>query len=368
MKRYTILNYTVNRIACLIFFLSPFLFLTQNASAQSDSNGFALYEGGLNGAPYKVAVPEGWTGGKVFFHVHGWRPADAPHQADLNLEDPFYKELLEMGWVIARTAFYENGVNNEAHIRALRILSNWINANIGSVRQVVMEGESTAGSLLLRIAELEPHLADGVIAKGAFVDLEDESADSFLRGTPKIPAILMSNLTELDGPVSYAAVSEKADVPPVLRPLRRPGHVNVNWVERVDAFKSLIEWLETGEVTSITDGTRTVPERETGTSFENDTLVNFVTETDPFFGNAKLGFHPNELNQFGIVQGEKFIIEIDGQQRNVYYGDSYGDVEEGEWVAFPTADDHILLVRNHENAVKTAGLQVDDQIKIAPLP
>ncbi|MEX0661406.1 MAG: SAM hydroxide adenosyltransferase [Balneolaceae bacterium] len=360
------LTLSIKQIVCSLFVLILFLYFSGTSSAQSAS--YALHEGGLNGAPYKVAVPEGWSGGKVFFHVHGWRPADAPHQADLDLEDPFYKELLDMDWVIARTAFYENGVNNEAHIRALRILSSWIDTNIGTVRQVVMEGESTAGSLLLRIAELEPNLADGVIAKGAFIDLDDESSDSFLRGTPQIPAILMSNFTELDGPIAYAAISEDAEVPPALRPLRRPGHVNVNWLERLDAFNSLIEWIETGEMAPITDGTRTVPERETGTSYENEMLVNKVSGIDPYFGNAKLGFHPDELEQFGIIQGETFIIEIDGQQRNVFYGETYGDVTEGEWVAFPTADDHIMLVRNHESAVKTAGLHLDDQIKIAPLP
>ncbi len=352
----------------LCIFSIFFLFLPEESTAQSENNGYALYEGGLNGAPYKVAVPDGWSGGKVFFHVHGWRPADAPHTANLNLEDPFYRELLDMGWVIARTAFYENGVNNEAHIRALRILSDWINNNIGPIRRVVMEGESTAGSLLLRIAELEPNLADGVIAKGAFIDLEDESADSFLRGTPKIPVLLMSNLTELDGPIAYTAISVNADVIPALRPLRRPGHVNVNWLERLDAFKAINNWIKTGEIIPITDGTRTVPERETGTSFGSNMLTNTVTDIDPFFGNAKLGFHPNELTQFGILQGETFLIEFDGQQRNVFYGTSYGDVEQGEWVAFPTADDHILLVRNHESAVKTTGLKMDDQIKIAPLP
>lgn len=366
--RDSILRLSVKLTVCSLILLLPFLYVSENASAQSESSSYALYEGGLNGAPYKVVVPDGWSNGKVFFHVHGWRPPGAPHEADLNLNNPFYKELLEMGWVIARTAFYENGVNNEAHTRALRILSVWIDNNIGTVQQVVMEGESTAGSLLLRIAELDPNLADGVIAKGAFVDLDDESADSYLRGTPKIPAILMSNLTELDGPVAYAAVSEHADVPPALRPLRRPGHVNVNWVERLDAFKSLIEWIETGEMTPVTDGTRVVPERETGTTYENDKIVNRVTGIDPYFGNAKLGFHPNELREFGIVQGEIFIIEMDGQQRNVFYGNSYGDVEVGEWVAFPTADDHVLLVRNHESAVNTAGLSLDDQIKIAPLP
>jgi len=332
--------------------------------AQPSNAAFTMHEGELDGAPYKVAVPDEWEEGSVFFHVHGWRPANAPHEADFDPTNPFYKELLDSGWAIARTAFYENGVDNEAHIRALRDLKIWIDENVGITGRVIMEGESTAGSLVLRIAEIEPGLADGVIAKGAFIDLADEHADSYLEGTPQIPAILMSNLTELDGPVAYAAVSEGAAVPPALRPLLRPGHVNVNWAERLDAFKALANWLDSGEISPISDGTRPVPERDTGTTVGQNMLVNAVTKTNPYFGNAILGFHPRELEEFGIIQGDYFVIEIDGQQRDVFYGDSYGDVPHGEWVAFPTADDQILLARNHESAIKTAGLQTGDEVKI----
>ena len=323
-----------------------------------------LHEGELNGAPFKVVVPESWNSGNVFFHVHGWRPADAPHEADLDLEDPFYQTILDSGWVIGRTAFRENGVDHDAHTEELYKLKSWIEENIGAVETLILEGESTAGTLVLRIAERDPDLADGVIAKGAFVDLEDESADSYLEGNPQIPAMLMSNLTELDGPVSYAAASEHAPVQPSLRPLLRPGHVNVNWVERRDALQDITEWVKTGNYHSITDGTRSVPERETGTVSENGKLVNTVTAIDRFFGNATLGFHPDGLKEAGIQQGEAFVIEIDGQQRNVFYGESYGDVPHGEWVAFPLADDQILVARNHESAVQTAGLEVGKEIKI----
>ena len=341
--------------------------LNNPALGQNGTLEYTLHEGELEGAPFKVAVPAGWESGNVFFHVHGWRPADAPHEADLDLEDPFYQELINNDWAIARTAFYENGVDNEAHIRALWDLREWIDTEVSGLNHVLMEGESTAGSLVLRIAELEPNLANGVIAKGAFVDLEDETADSFLRGAPQIPAILMSNLTELDGPISYAAVAEDAEAAPALRPLRRPGHVNVNWVEKLAAFEAMNNWIDSGEINQIADGTRTVPDRETGTTIDGEMLVNRVTDIDPYFGNATLGYHPQELEDFGIFRGDYFVIEIAGQQRDVFYGDSYGDVPEGERVAFPTADDQILIARNHQSAIQTARLDIGDEIKITPI-
>lgn len=340
------------------------LFLIISPQIQAQQADFKLHEGNLNGAPFKVAVPGDWDGGNVFFHVHGWRPADAPHEADLNTDDYFYISLLENGWAIGRTAFLENGVDHNAHTVALMDLKNWIESEVGTIETLILEGESTAATLVLRIAERNPDLADGVIAKSPFVELKDESADSYLQGTPAIPAILMSNLTELDGPIAYTAVAENAPVPPSLRPLLRPGHVNINWLERLDALNSIVSWLEHGTINRVVDGTRQVPKRETGTVFSHDSFTNTVTEVNPYFGNAILGFHPDELERAGIKQGSTFIIEVDQQQRNVYYGQSYGDVPRGEWVAFPTADDQILIARNHESAIATANLEVGDSIKI----
>jgi len=177
----------------------------------------------------------------------------------------------------------------------------------------------------------------------------------------------MSNLTELDGPVAYAASAEFAPLPPSLRPLLRPGHVNVNWVERKDAVVELVAWIQDGKYHPITDGTRAVPERNTGTETDGDFITNRVTSVDRFFGNATLGFHPDELSTAGIMQGSTFIFEVNGQQRNVFYGQSYGDVSHGEWIAFPRADDQILIARNHESAIATANLSEGTRVRIKPI-
>lgn len=65
---------------------------------------------------------------------------------------------------------------------------------------------------------------------------------------------------------------------------------------------------------------------------------------------------------WGLHQGDYFLIETHGELRKVFYGKSYGDVPLGEWVAFPTASDTILLARNHESASETAGLAVGDHV------
>ncbi|MEO0508604.1 MAG: SAM hydroxide adenosyltransferase [Verrucomicrobiota bacterium] len=328
--------------------------------------GVELHEGSLKGAPYRVAVPEKWETGKVFFHVHGWRPDDALHQADLDLKDPFYQSLLKQGWIIGRTAFLKNGVDHDAHTVALRDLKSWIEEKFGPIKMLILEGESTAGTLVLRIAEQDVDLADGVIAMGAYIDLNDPSVDSYLSATPMLPSILMSNMTEIADPLKYAVKAESAVIQPSLWPLLRPGHVNVNWVERKEALTMMVQAIETGvPLPLLTDGTRAVPTRDTGTSKEDGAIVNVVTAINPFYGNAFLGFHPDELLSAGLVKGKSFEIEIAGNSWPVLFGDSYGDVPLGEWVAFPTADEFILLVRNHKSAVETAGLEVGDQVRIS---
>jgi len=349
----------------LLFLLSLFL-LSALPNSSDAQTSFELLEGEINESPYKVAVPENRTGDKVFFHVHGWRPSEAPHEANLDPDDPFYQSLLADDWIIARTASTRNGADHETYTESIRELKNWIQANIGSIELTILEGESTAGTLVLQIAEESPEIADGVVAIGAFVELNDPASDSYLRAEPEIPAVLMSNLTELDGPMAYAAKAENAPIKPMLRPLLRPGHVNANHVERYDALKDLISWIESGNYSMVTDGTRSVPERDTGTVYESGSIINQITNIDRYFGNLELGFHPDEFAEIGIEQGQHFIMEIDGQQRDVFYGESYGDVEEGRWIAFPHANDHILVARNYGHAANTANVNIGDEVKVQP--
>ena len=344
---------------CLALFLLLFT-LTTGADIR-------LHEGELEGAPYKVVTPTEWTSGSVFFVVHGWRPPEAPHVADLDVEDPLVAKLLEAGWAVAKTAFKENGVDHDAHTEALRDLKTWIDTEVGSVGRVVMEGESTAGTLLLRIAERHPDLANGVIAMSAFVELEDQDSGDFLTAQPQVPAILMSNLTEIEGPVEYVTAALDAPVVPSLRPVRRPGHVNLNWVERWEALKAMEDWLEKRMYPVMQDGTREVPTRQTGTLEKEGTLLNKVTAVNPFYGNAILGFHPEELKAAGIEQGSPFELEAHGKMWTVFYGESYGDVELGEWIAFPNADDQVLVARNHQSAIETADLEVGDIVAVRRL-
>ncbi len=323
-----------------------------------------VHQGDLKGAPYTVATPVGWKGGPVFFHVNGWRSDDAPHLADLDTDDPFYQKLFASGWAVARTAFLKNGVDHDAHTLALRDLKTWIEAELGPATTVLLEGESTAGTLVLRIAERDPDLAHGVIAKGAFIRFDDATDDSFLTAAPRIPAFLMSNLSEIEGPVAYVARATSASARPSLRPLLRPGHVNVNWAERWAAVQDMQAWLRSGSYPNFSDGSRPVPPRETGTETREGALVNRVTATNVFFGNAFLGYHPDEFAAAGIQKNDTFTLETHGKTWPVLFGQSYGDVPLGEWVAFPTADDQILLVRNHKSAIATAGLNPGDTVVV----
>jgi S-adenosylmethionine hydrolase len=152
-----------------------------------------------------------------------------------------------------------------------------------------------------------------------------------------------------------------------MRPLLRVGHVNVNWAERRDAFYAMNNWLDGEEIGKLAEGTRHVPDRETYTEFTEQSIGNRVVNINPFYGNAFLGFHPDELNDFGIHTGDDFLVEINGKLWKVFYGQSYDDVPIGDWVAFPTASDTIMLVRNHRHAVNTAGIRLGDTIRIMRL-
>ncbi|MEM7673221.1 MAG: SAM hydroxide adenosyltransferase [Verrucomicrobiota bacterium] len=325
---------------------------------------YTIHEGDIDGAPFKFAIPENWAGNQAFFHVHGWRPSDAPHEADLNPEDPLYAALLSEGWAIGRTAFLENGVDHPAHTHALKNLKTWLIENHGPLKTLILEGESTAATLVLRIAEKNPELADGVIAIGPFIDMSNPEEDDYLTGQPMLPSILMSNTSEIIPALEYAAKAIDAEVPAALWPLLRPGHVNVNWVERLTAVRAMESALKNNTQLSFNDGTQPMPHRLTNTQQVDNTLISAVESINPYYGNAFLAFHPDEFSAFGIPQGSYFEFEAHGNTWKVLYGTSYGDVPDGEWVAFPHANERILIVRNHASAIKTAGLNPGDRVTI----
>ncbi|MBP19038.1 MAG: SAM-dependent chlorinase/fluorinase [Pseudomonadales bacterium] len=92
--------------------------------------------------------------------------------------------------------------------------------------------------------------------------------------------------------------------------------------------------------------------------------INSITED---YGNLNTSVTASQLDELGILQGANYTLKHKGTKVSVYYGSTYSDVSNGEWVSFVLDDGTIRVARNFENAGATLAAVVGDEITISNL-
>lgn len=343
--------------------LAPALLTLASATAQ-----VRIESGSLDGAAYALAIPADWNG-KLLVEAHGLRPPDAPLVAEIQPRTPFNRDLLARGWMLATTSYRRNGLIVADALDDLRTLRDHIAATHGNPTRTLVEGSSLGGLIGTLLAERGEPGFDGVIALGAALDARDPAAPDLAPvGPPRIPLLFVSNLFEADGPRAYTARHAAAHPAPVLRTVDRPGHVNLNAAERLDAVAALERWLDNGTPPEPGDATRPANPGPSTARFIDGAAVGTVTDLSRLYGNLVTDLQPADLEHVGIRHGTRFVLDAPLGRFDVLWGDSYGDVPRGGWVAFTTADGTLMLARNYANAAETAGLSASSEVRVAPAP
>jgi S-adenosylmethionine hydrolase len=143
---------------------------------------------------------------------------------------------------------------------------------------------------------------------------------------------------------------------PAFWTIARDGHVNVNDEERRLAFDTLVLWIRTGRRPDDQDATR---QAKVGASRVQSISGGFetrVTNIEQPYGNLTLNAQPSDVEGLGIRLGDRFRVSYGEKAASVTWGTTYTDVPRGEWVAFPSADGFVVLVRNFESASATLGI------------
>ena len=125
--------------------------------------------GTLDGAPYKIRVPDNWNR-TLLVYAHGYRDrADHPgetdnHQADAapggELGEAF---LLAQGYAIAGSAYKNNGWAVEEGIDDTRALTRFFRDRFGKPERTILWGFSFGSLIAFRSIEKFPNLYDGAI-------------------------------------------------------------------------------------------------------------------------------------------------------------------------------------------------------------
>lgn len=143
------------------------------ATAASGEGGRQTHTGTIDGADYRVEMPERWNGTLVLYS-HGYWPAQYP-PVDLALSHSPETEswLLDHGYALAASNFrgvtgYQVGQGYEDQLALL----DWFEDTIGSPERTIATGQSMGGAIAVQLAERNPHLFDGVATVCAGYDAQ----------------------------------------------------------------------------------------------------------------------------------------------------------------------------------------------------
>ena len=318
--------------------------------------------GEVEGAEYAILLPEKHNG-RVLLLAHGYWPESIPSGLSADWSDGLPKSFVKDGWIVATTSYRRNGWIMEDAARDLENLYELIAAAVrGDPGTVYLMGESMGGGIVTLPAEEPGGRLDGALAMGAYLfgpigatEAGSTELGAHFSKQPEIPILYLTNRSEVEGPAAYVAASAKAPVPPVLWPVERTGHVNLNHAEQRAALAALVDWVESGVAASSKDGTVVMHPESTAT-IADGSASGEVIRLVPVYGNFITSFVREDIETLGIELGERFELTAAEETVSVLMGESYSDVGVGDWVSFWDAGGRLLICRNYIDAVGTLGL------------
>ena len=134
------------------------------------------YEGEIEGARYRVLVPENWNG-TLLLYSHGNYPSEIfegeplPHL--LGNQPASEQALTDHGYALAASMFQDGGFDFTVPTAVgdqSRVL-DWFEQHVGEPERTFTTGSSMGAVTAIKHAEVEPHRIDGVLAVGGAIDV-----------------------------------------------------------------------------------------------------------------------------------------------------------------------------------------------------
>jgi pimeloyl-ACP methyl ester carboxylesterase len=330
----------------------------------ADDSSTEITSGTLSGSIYSIAKPDNWNKNLLIF-AHGYRPAELPLSASIDPQQPMYSSLLASGWMVATTSYRRNGIIISDAIDDLEILRKHIVKLHGSPARILLMGDSMGGAIGTIMAESFADDYDGVLAVGAALRAGNADPGQSLNHNPLIPLIFLSNQDEVEGPAEYVQLASDSAIAPAVWTVARDGHVNVNDSEREAALVALLAFVENGDIERDKDGTIAMQFEGTAAQISDQGAQGEITDVTNAFGNFFSNYVANDLKRLGIERDSYFHLAAGEHELRVFWGATYGDVKEGEWVAFISPQGNLMFARNMQNACKTINCKENDQLMLS---
>lgn len=142
------------------------------AGPQAVAEDRRSYTGTIDGADFRVELPEHWNGTLVLYSHGYFPPGFQPPEIMLANRPDTVTWLLEHGYALAASNY--RGVTGAVYEQAPRdqlALLDWFNANIGRPERTVATGSSYGAVLAIMLAERNPHRFAGVLGMCGTLDL-----------------------------------------------------------------------------------------------------------------------------------------------------------------------------------------------------
>jgi pimeloyl-ACP methyl ester carboxylesterase len=331
---------------------------------------FSLSTGRLDsGALYTIAKPAPWTG-RVVLLAHAQRSVEHPLHASLPAARALLRGLLDRGCLVAATSFRRNGIILKDAIDDLDALRRQIAAAHGPPTRVYLLGEAMGGAIVTRIIESQPDDYAGAVAISPEFQLSEPEPTVGLSLQPRRPLLLLANDSELDGPRGYVDAASRAPFPPTLWRISRPGHANVNSLEKLASLDALFRWVEDGRRPDPNADATQAP--DTGPSqiefaLDNSSGAGRVTAILPGSGDLVVNFQSADLARLGIKPRTRFALVVDERIIRVLYATPRVQAKRDEWFAYPEADGWFALSVLRGNAAGNSRLRVGDSVVLRRL-
>jgi hypothetical protein len=222
------------------------------------------------------------------------------------------------------------------------------------------------GTIVLRMAERSPSGYQGVLAVSApNLDQDPQPPARDLTFNPKMPVLFLAPENELAGPRDYIGRAAGAAVVPALWSVQRPGHLNVNQRELLDALRGLIAW---------SGGTRPEPSKDV-THVEPrsaEMVEGRVIAVNRRFGNLTTTFTTADMDRLGVRPGSTVRLRAGDRTFSVRYATSFDQVKPGEWVALAQRtglgesqfEDNLTIAQNGGNAAEASAADVGAMLQL----
>lgn len=132
--------------------------------------GAQIITGTIDGANYRIGIPDGWNGGKLVVYAHGYRDkADNPGEVDDTSADSnpggeaLEAGLMAMGYAVAGSAYSDNGWAVQEGISDTLALTNHFSDTYGEPSRTILWGFSMGSVVAFKSIELHPDVYDGAI-------------------------------------------------------------------------------------------------------------------------------------------------------------------------------------------------------------